>query len=109
MSYKRDPVWNGSRGVRGGTLPRKVPPGKFLHHNHVIHGPGWGVGINGFRAWIAPKCFPGFVRCPCGWAGLKHYALKDHVECYRNPTEMKRMQRWVRSEEKRWGGWGGPF
>jgi hypothetical protein len=49
------------------------------------------VGVNGFRAWTADKPPPGFVLCPCGYAGLKHYAFKDHVAAYReNPQSYKR-------------------
>ena len=87
--------------VRSGTVPRKVPPGRVLMHNYIGHGPYWGVGINGFRAWAADKPDEGYVLCPCGYAGLKHYALKGHVAVWRDPKQRKAMERWVRAEEQR--------
>ncbi len=67
-------------------------------HNHVIHGTHWPSGINGFRAWTDDKTPPGFVLCPCGYAGLQHYARKDHVEYYREDPE--RYKRRVRALER---------
>ena len=87
--------------VRSGTVPRKVPPGRVLMHNYIGHGPYWGVGINGFRAWAADKPPEGFVLCPCGYAGLKHYAPKKHVAGWRDPKRRKATERWVRAEEQR--------
>jgi hypothetical protein len=82
-----------------GWKPRKIPPGRVLMHNHVLHGPHWPIGINGFRAWTALKPYDGYVLCPCGWAGLEHYARDDFVEAYReNPA---RYMRRVRAEERR--------
>jgi hypothetical protein len=83
-------------------LPRTITAGRVLMHNHITHGRGWGCGINGFRAWSDVKPPPGFVLCPCGWAGLKHYARRDHVAAWRDPTDRRRMQRWVRAEERSW-------
>jgi hypothetical protein len=42
-------------------IPRKIPPGKVLMHNHIMHGPDWEPGINGFRAWVDDKPPEGFV------------------------------------------------
>jgi hypothetical protein len=95
---------NRIRYLRSGTIPNKIPPGRVLMHNHVMHGPGWSCGINGFRAWIADKPYKGFLLCPCGYAGLKHYADRDHVKAWRDPKRRKSMERWVRAEERRWGG-----
>jgi hypothetical protein len=81
-------------------VPKKIPPGRVLMHNHIMHGPNWPSGINGFRFWTGTKPYDGFVPCPCGWAGLKHYAAKPYVTSYRNNPEKHR--RWVRAEEKRW-------
>jgi hypothetical protein len=41
------------------------------------------------------------VLCPCGHAGLKHYALKGHVAVWRDPKRRKATERWVRAEEQR--------
>jgi hypothetical protein len=95
---------NRIRYLRSGTIPNKIPPGRVLMHNHVMHGPGWSCGINGFRAWTADKPYKGFLLCPCGYAGLKHYADRDHVKAWRDPKRRKSMERWVRAEERRWGG-----
>jgi hypothetical protein len=89
------------RHVRTLTVRRKVPPGRVLMHNFITHGPYWGIGINGFRAWTAYKPFEGFVLCPCGYAGLKHYAPKKHVAGWRDPKRRKATERWVRAEEQR--------
>jgi hypothetical protein len=64
----------------GHRLPKTVPPGRVLCHNHITHGLNWPSGVNGFRAWYAVKPYPGFLLCPCGWAGLRHYASKDHAK-----------------------------
>jgi hypothetical protein len=82
-------------------LPRSVPEGRVLMHNHIIHGPNWPTGPNGFLAWTAIMPYEGFVRCPCGWAGLPHYAMRGHVQAYReNPDRYRRRVRYV---ERRWG------
>jgi hypothetical protein len=66
--------------VRGGTLPRKIKSGYVLCHNHVMHTLAIPSGVNGFGAWFSPDGPPtGFIRCPCGWSGLLHYAFRDHV------------------------------
>jgi hypothetical protein len=60
-------------------------------HNDVSHGPNWTTGPNGFRAWTDDNAPEGFVPCPCGWAGLQHYAPESHVQAYRdNPGRYKR-------------------
>jgi hypothetical protein len=68
-------------------------------HNHVLHGPNWPTGPNGFRAWTDMKPPLGFVACPCGWAGLPHYAPEDHVQAYRDNPE--RYQRGVKQLERK--------
>jgi hypothetical protein len=63
-------------------------------HNHVVHGTHWRVGVNGFRVWTDNKPPADFVPSPCGYAGLQHYARKDHVEYYlQNPERYKRRER----------------
>jgi hypothetical protein len=71
-----------------------------IAHNQITHGPDWPTGVNGFRAWTAPTKFAGFVPCPCGWSGLKHYAAREYVEAYRaNPAGYKRR---VKYQERQW-------
>lgn len=56
------------RYVRLGVVPKRVPDGLILVHNHVrrIH-PAHPTGLNGFRAWYAtPE--EQYVPCDCGWA-----------------------------------------
>jgi hypothetical protein len=91
------------RYVRGGVVPRTIGPGRVLMHNHVRHGPNWPGGMNGFRCWTATEPPEGFVLCPCGYAGLKHYVTRENAAVWRNPKMRTTIQRWVRAEEKRWG------
>jgi hypothetical protein len=75
---------DGFRGWSGGIgrIPRKVPEGRVLAHNHVMHTKGMPHGLNGFRCFTWPKGKQPrhFVRCPCGWSGLPHYAWREHVK-----------------------------
>jgi hypothetical protein len=71
------------RYVSGGTVPTSIPEGRVLCHNHVRHSPNTPVGENGFRAWTEAKAPKGFVKCPCGWSGLPHYASRIHVAAIR--------------------------
>src|SRR5689334_19852182 len=87
------------RYVRVGTIPNKISLGRVLMHNIVMHGPYWGCGINGFRAWTADKPYKGMVLCPCGYAGIKHYADREHVQAWRDPKRRKALERWVRAQE----------
>jgi hypothetical protein len=73
----------GERYYPFGMLPKTVSPERVPIHDHVVHGRFWGCGINGFRCWMANKPLPAFVPCPCGYAGLKHYARKEHLSAYR--------------------------
>jgi hypothetical protein len=81
------------RYVAGEYLPKTVPVGRVLMHNHVRHGRYWGCGLNGFRSWWADKPFDGFVPCPCGFADLPHYALRDHVKFQRSPKGKRVMRK----------------
>ena len=86
-------------------LPNSVREGRVLMHNHVSHGPNWPTGPNGFRAWTDDKPPLGFVPCPCGWAGLPHYAREDHARAYRGSPKL--YQRRVRLLEKKQAvAWG---
>ena len=48
---KRDRAMLAPRGLGMGGVPRKVPQGKFIWHNHVQHCVGMSHGLNGFRYW----------------------------------------------------------
>lgn len=78
-----------SRYIRGFTLPRSIPEGRMLCHNHVAHGPFTPCGLNGFRAWTDTEVPDGFVKCSCGYAGLPHYAHRSHVKFYRKDGKLK--------------------
>ena len=78
------------RGYVEGKLPRSVPEGRVLVHNHVRHEPDTPTGVNGFRAWTVPvdwQAVP-LVECDCGWAPLAgaHYRVdreRPHGQCRR--------------------------
>jgi hypothetical protein len=81
---KADPTLK-RRLVRYGYIPQSVGAGRALCHNHVQHDVDTYCGCNGFRARKSktaeiPK---GFIKCPCGYAGLPHYADRDHVKYQR--------------------------
>jgi hypothetical protein len=80
-------------------VPKSVGKGRVLMHNHVIHGPNWPTGVNEFRAWTDDKPPEAFAPCPCGWAGLSHYASEGHVQAYRDNPE--RYKRGVKQLEKK--------
>jgi hypothetical protein len=46
-------------------LPKRVPAGRVLIHNHVK--PTRRLGSRGFRAWLAAEDTPGIEACDCGW------------------------------------------
>jgi hypothetical protein len=72
---------DGMRYYTGGlNVPRKIPPGRVLDHNHIRHTIRTPHGWRGFRCWTWPKgkVPRNFRRCKCGWSGLPHYAqLRD--------------------------------
>ena len=57
--------------VDNGTVPRSVPKGRVLMHNHGLHDVDTPSGTNGFLGWTEPEPPPGFVH------GLPHYARAD--------------------------------
>jgi len=62
------------------TVPKSVKSGRKLMHNAVMHTIDMRSGVNGFRAWTDTEVPTGFVKCPCGWSGLPHYASRGHVK-----------------------------
>ena len=75
-------------------MPRKIPEGRVLAHNKVQHGEDWPSGPNGFRWWIWPreKKPRDFLRCNCGWAGLPHFAAREHAKYYKCSIYKARFQ-----------------
>jgi hypothetical protein len=69
--------------VQGGFNERREGAGRVLCHNHIRHTVDMPCGENGFRAWTDLTPPPNFVKCPCGYAGLPHYARRDHVKAVR--------------------------
>jgi hypothetical protein len=68
-------------------VPRKIPPGWIVVHNHVRPNgfPILEVGDGGFRVFLArPDADVKYIRCGCGWAPLleTHYRVKGI-----NPTQ----------------------
>ena len=64
-----------SRYVR--FIPKTVPEGWAVVHNHVI--PVHPIGLNGFRVWIQERRkSPKLERCDCGWAPslAVHYRVR---------------------------------
>ena len=47
-------------------LPRAVPDGRILVHNHVR--PTRQIGMRGFRAWLGSPGEKRYEICPCEWA-----------------------------------------
>jgi hypothetical protein len=66
----------------GSGVPTKVPKGRVLAHNHILHTVDMPNGENGFRCWTWPKdkVPRTFKRCKCGWSGLPHYRMKGETK-----------------------------
>jgi hypothetical protein len=60
----------------GRNIPKTIPRGRVLAHNHILHTIDMPPGLNGFRVWTWAKAeMPdNFNKCGCGWSGLPHYA-----------------------------------
>lgn len=59
-------------------VPRKVPGGRFIWHNHVQHRVGMSHGFNGFRYrnGLLPADYRVFMRCHCGVTDLPHHSIR---------------------------------
>jgi hypothetical protein len=66
----------------GSGVPKRVPAGRVLAHNHVQHTIDQADGVRGFRCWTWPKdkVPRNFKPCKCGWAGLPHYRAKGETK-----------------------------
>ena len=81
---RRDDEWKEVRYVRAFVVPRKVPRGRVLVHNHIRpvgFRPDYPVGWSGFRAWTM-KPHPSVGVCKCGWAPLvrRHYRVARRLD-----------------------------
>jgi hypothetical protein len=76
MKHKstRNDLTKGYTPVPMDTVPREIPAGFVLMHNHVQHNTRTRSGTRGFRGWFQPAPWPDFMPCNCGWSGLPHYA-----------------------------------
>jgi hypothetical protein len=83
QSNKSDGLWlspsdraDARRAFARSSVPRAVPEGHVLAHNHIRHRERTRHGTNGFRCWMWPKAdVPReFTPCTCGWSGLPHVA-----------------------------------
>lgn len=68
------------RYCRNSAVPRSIPAGRILAHNHVQHTIDMPNGVNGFRCWSQRNVPPNFKRCRCGWSGLPHYRLRGETK-----------------------------
>jgi hypothetical protein len=63
-------------------VPRKVPDGWFVAHNHVAFRGS--IGLNGFRCWLqSGKPAPPLVECRCDFAagrGYTHYRVEVRIK-----------------------------
>ena len=78
------------RYYNGWGIPRFVPEGRVLAHNHIMHTGKMQNGVNGFRCWTWPqdKVPSNFKPCQCGWSGLPHVAMYPDVACISNKELM---------------------
>ena len=77
-------------------IPRVIPEGKILCHNHVRHEVNTMPGVNGFRAWLAPAnehWLAWGYDCPCGWSGLKHRRLYPFISDENLEVRARRLAR----------------
>ena len=72
-------------------VPKSIPAGRTLAHNHVRHTTRTRNGARGFRWWTWPQdeVPANFVPCNCGYAGLPHVASREHVASYRQKAGYK--------------------
>jgi hypothetical protein len=56
-------------------FPNRIPKGRFLWHNHILHFRGMPHGLCGFRYWfeLKPVNYREFERCDCGVCDVPHY------------------------------------
>ena len=60
-------------------LPKKIPTGKVLVHNHVR--PTRRLGSRGFRAWLSSPDETRLEICDCGWASElgRYFRMRSHA------------------------------
>jgi hypothetical protein len=60
----------------GRGIPRSIPAGRVLVHNHIMHSVDTPCGVNGFRAWTDAPDSARLLPCDCGWSGLPHFRVR---------------------------------
>lgn len=66
-------------------IPRELPDGVVLVHNHVR--PASPIGMSGFRIWCqSPSDEPELVVCDCGWPRHSKTHIKTHYRV-KGPAE----------------------
>ncbi len=74
MKAKMSDELNPGRKLRyTSQVPRKLPKGRVLVHNHIAHTKDMPSGVKGFRFWTQKAEPERLVLCKCGWQGLTHY------------------------------------
>ena len=68
------------RYLRGFIVPKKIPVGRVLAHNHVRHEKTTPNGVSGFRAWTQLPDAEELQACDCGWSGLPHHRVHRRGE-----------------------------
>jgi hypothetical protein len=89
-----------------GLRPKKIPRGKVLWHNHVMHCKGMGHGVNGFRyraGWL-PVSRKEFEECHCGVIPLKHFKVRGlgSGKCVSTETMMRKAWGMTTAQIKAW-------
>lgn len=69
---------NGMRYWNSASVPKRVPAGRVIVHNHVRRHKDQPHGAMGFRVWTedAPAQRD-LVKCKCKWSGLPHYRVRS--------------------------------
>jgi hypothetical protein len=63
-------------GIQIGSVPRSVPDGRFLWHNHVEHFVGMPHGLN-VCTQSCQWTYRRLMRCRCGVVDLPHYSRRS--------------------------------
>jgi hypothetical protein len=75
------------------SVPRSIPKGRVLAHNHIAHTTSTPAWVRGFRCltWPKDQVPPNFKPCKCAWSGLPHVALPGQRSFTRE--ELRRLLR----------------
>jgi hypothetical protein len=64
LERKHERRWDKNMTLLNRMVPRIIPEGKVIVHNHV---DSWWP-LDGFYVWLKPISDPKIVVCNCGWA-----------------------------------------